>query len=102
MTILSDVLYKIEDDKQTLLEIFCPGCGYCHPFRTRGPGPVWSFDGNVKAPTFSPSMLVNKHDPESRCHSFVERGQIRFLTDCHHDLAGKTVPLPPLPDWMRD
>lgn len=30
------------------------------------------------------------------CHSFVEQGQIRYLTDCTHKFAGQTVPLP---DW---
>jgi hypothetical protein len=28
------------------------------------------------------------------CHSFVTDGQIQFLTDCTHALAGKTVELP--------
>lgn len=99
---LSEVLVKIEDENQTLLQVWCPGCERLHPFRTRGPGPVWTFDGNLDAPTFAPSMLVNKHHPASRCHSFVRAGEIQFLGDCHHGLAGKTVPLPPLPDWARD
>ena len=99
MMLLSDVLVKIEDDRQTLLLIWCPGCEQLHPFRTRGSGPVWTFDGNAEAPTFAPSMLVNKHDPPSRCHSFVRAGQIQFLDDCFHSLAGQTLPLPPLPDW---
>lgn len=30
------------------------------------------------------------------CHSFVTEGQIHFLADCTHDLAGHTVDLP---DW---
>lgn len=102
MSVLSNVLFKIEDEKQTLLMVWCPGCEQLHPFRTRGPGAVWTFDGNVEAPTFAPSMLVNKHHPPSRCHSFVRSGQIEFLSDCHHALAGKTVPLPPLPDWVRN
>lgn len=28
------------------------------------------------------------------CHSFVRDGQIEFLSDCTHALAGKTVSLP--------
>jgi hypothetical protein len=47
-------------------------------------------------PTFTPSLLVSKDYPESRCHSFVTEGQIRFLADSHHKLAGQTVDLP---DW---
>jgi hypothetical protein len=29
------------------------------------------------------------------CHSFVRDGQIEFLSDCTHALAGTTVPLTP-------
>ena len=47
---------------------------------------------------------LRKHGDESRslnfscyiCHSFVKDGQIQFLSDCSHELAGQTVPLP---DW---
>lgn len=31
----------------------------------------------------------------SCCHSFVTDGQIQFLGDCTHSLAGQTVPLRP-------
>lgn len=31
------------------------------------------------------------------CHSFVEVGRIRFLSDCTHLLAGQTVVLPDMP-----
>jgi hypothetical protein len=30
----------------------------------------------------------------NQCHSFIRNGQIQFLSDCHHELAGKTVDLP--------
>jgi hypothetical protein len=69
--------------------IYCPGCKSHHVFDTR-----WTFNGDFEKPTFSPSMLVNQHRPESRCHSFVTDGKIQFLSDCFHDLAGKTVELP--------
>jgi cytochrome c1 len=32
------------------------------------------------------------------CHSFVRDGQIEFLADCTHGLAGQTAPLLPWPD----
>lgn len=79
----------------------CPGCGYDHAF-TVGPqnsadvaatSARWTFNGSLEAPTFSPSLLCNKDTPSLRCHSFVEDGKIRFLTDCFHKLAGKTVEL---------
>jgi len=68
--------------------IFCPGCNTHHLFDSR-----WSFNGDFEKPTFSPSMLVNNHDPKSRCHSFVADGKIQFLNDCFHRYAGKTLDL---------
>ena len=85
-----------EGESQTMVVVHCPGCGLGHPFRTRGDGPKWTWNGDMEAPTFSPSMLVNKDYPKSRCHSFVENGKIRFLGDCHHDLKNTTVDLPDL------
>jgi hypothetical protein len=75
----------------------CPGCGYGHAFTVKSdePGwPVWSWNGDIDKPTFSPSLLVNASRPESRCHSFVKDGRIQFRWDCHHELKGKTVDLP--------
>ena len=56
----------------------------------------WTFNGNFEKPTFSPSMLVQypKENPETghvREHFFVKDGKIQYLSDCHHDMAGKTV-----------
>ena len=40
--------------------------------------------------------LDGKIEPRERvCHSYIKDGQIQFLTDCTHALAGKTVPLEP-------
>lgn len=36
-----------------LLSFYCPGCKCSHGFDSR-----WTFDGNMEAPTFSPSLLV--------------------------------------------
>lgn len=70
--------------------IHCPGCKSGHLFDSR-----WKFNGNLINPTFTPSMLINKdHPEETRCHSYVTDGFIRFLEDCDHELAGKTVRLP--------
>lgn len=102
---------------------WCPGCDQPHVVATGASG--WSWDGNVDAPTISPSILVTSghHSPGfragdgcwcsfnekrvaegkepssfncERCHSFVKAGQIQFLGDCSHKLAGQTVPIP---DW---
>ncbi len=78
----------------------CPGCGEDHMFTTNieaRPQGVWSFNGDLDKPTFSPSLLVNgsKYKEDLvRCHSFVTDGEIQFLSDCDHGLAGRTVELP--------
>lgn len=89
-------------DRQSGSFLFhCPGCGFAHvvTITRSSPGPVWSWDGNRERPTFSPSLLVTippfESYPGVRCHSFIRSGRIEFLSDCHHQLAGKTVDLPP-------
>jgi hypothetical protein len=91
---------------------FCPGCNEHHSFSTvqwirrrwnsetrkyedEGPGPVWSFNGNMDKPTFSPSLVYP--DKKPRCHLFLTDGRIQYLSDCGHALAGQTVDLPFLP-----
>lgn len=97
---MKTVLYRVEPAEGTIeLGFECPGCGCAHSFRIEGPGPVWRFDGNMERPTFAPSLLVRGWINESendRCHSFVRDGQIQFLSDCTHALAGQTVPLTPI------
>lgn len=116
---LRGVLRTIADGR---LGFWCPGCDEMHVV-TSG----WTFDGNYDAPTLSPSILVrgghhapnwqgpncwcnfNERHPDqaqtrfkcSICHSFVRGGNIEFLGDCTHELAGKTVPLT-VPDHFRD
>jgi len=65
--------------------IFCPACKYAHPIDNR-----WHFNGDLDKPTFSPSLLVHA---QYVCHSFVTDGNIQFLSDCTHELAGQTVEL---------
>lgn len=81
----------------------CPGCGALHaPVvkdgtgpRPAGQGPVWGWNGSMDAPTFTPSLLVRWPGGRSEvCHSFITDGQIQFLGDCTHALAGQTVPIP--------
>jgi hypothetical protein len=74
-------------DENTLI-FECPGCGYGHPFDLKR----WEWNGRMDKPTFSPSLLILP--PGKRCHSFVRDGQIQFLNDSAHALAGKTVELP--------
>lgn len=107
-------LLRVDDSR---VRFTCPGCGDVHMVDTTR----WKWNGDMEKPTFSPSLLIrtghhvpNRKDegcwctfneeqraagkPETRfecyvCHSFVRDGQIQFLSDCTHSLAGKTVPL---------
>jgi hypothetical protein len=78
---------------------FCPGCDHAHIFYTAGPV-VWTFDGNLEAPTFTPSLLNTCPDhpdeKQRRCHLLLTAGKLHFCADCSHELAGTVVDLP---DW---
>lgn len=96
---------------------WCPACEEMHVIFDR-----WQFNGNVQCPTFTPSVKITGkktvkvngrwtgewvRGPDGKalddcCHYFLTDGQIRFQPDCKHALAGKTVPLPPLPDFLTD
>lgn len=95
-TVLSKIL-RGGDDNRIYFE--CPGCGVPHGLAVgEGDGPRWGWDGNVDAPTFTPSVLVNftYAGKPAVCHSFVTGGRIQFLGDCTHELAFQTVDIP---DW---
>lgn len=96
---------------------FCPGCNSAHGFRTNNwPKPEglteeetelfkekWTWNNDVNKPTISPSIhvfkIIGKNKKghsirETICHSFIENGNIRFLSDSKHILKGQTVELP--------
>lgn len=80
---------------------WCPGCKCAHHVTT-DIEPAWHFDGDVNLPTFSPSVRVYRPAEKDRaeetlCHLFLTKGNLLFLSDCKHDLAGQTIPLPDLP-----
>lgn len=122
MSRLSAKLRGLEGD---MLAFRCPGCQEYHVVSvTAG---RWSWNGDVDHPTFSPSILVQSgHYAEGKqgkigsgcwcdynarhpshpspfrcrqCHCFVYDGQIRYLADCSHELAGQAVDLP---DWPEE
>lgn len=108
------------------LHIWCPGCNSLHAVALQGPDGdlpsiCWEWDGDLAQPTISPSILVygsvflhedgtqcpNWHDDyqtrthtQGPCHSFVRAGRWEFLSDSAHHLAGQTVDMVPLPDWL--
>lgn len=104
----------------------CPGCvaggpdGYdgIHSLPVNAPPkldrPSWDWDGNLEAPTLSPSILTNgtRGDPTRlrddgspvfpRCHSYLRAGIFEFLKDCEHPLVGQKVPILDLPEWAEN
>lgn len=96
---------------------YCPACQEMHAFAVDKPfrnGAQWTFDGNLDAPTFSPSMNIRTGPrptvPVGRldagkidvCHYFLKAGRLQYLGDCTHAMSGQTVPLPELPEGLRD
>ena len=82
--------YGPDINGQTQYWFNCPGCKNTHAFHV----PHWTWNGSFDKPTFNPSLLCNGHDPQSRCHLFITAGKIEFLSDCYHELAGKTLEIP--------
>lgn len=91
----STKLLRIEPAKGDTLGAFahyCPGCDSLHLL----PG-TWTFDGNLLAPTFSPSFRQGIN-----CHYNLVAGLLHFHPDSTHHLKGTTVPLPDLPAEYMD
>jgi hypothetical protein len=97
---------------------WCPGCRCPHflplevlewPSEQPYDGPLWRWNGDVNAPTFTPSVKcghdrwVDPEDPatviEARttCHSLVAGGRIQFLDDSSGHLLRGTHDLPEFP-----
>lgn len=80
---------------------WCPGCAMNHVIYTiptaQPNGHTWQFDGNMDAPTFTPSINI-----VGQCHYFLRAGRIEYCGDSKHSLAGKTVDLPDLASLGED
>lgn len=89
---------KLIEYGSNTLGFTCPGCGYDHSVTVKGKknesGASWGWNESMERPTFTPSIGVFMSVPKMRCHSFVKDGQIQFLNDSFHKLAGKTVEIP--------
>ncbi len=106
------------------LHYWCEGCDEFHGVVVEGAG-AWGFNGDHERPTFTPSVLVrsghflspgkrcwcdyNREHPDDPdkftckvCHTFIRDGQVQFLADCTHALAGQTRPMVEIPEAHRD
>jgi len=115
---MSEVAQVLRGGEVDYLHFWCPGCDERHQIVTGRPDPGirWDWDGSLEAPTISPSLLVTGkqwpeefsfHKPSHHvapgepivCHSFIRAGQIEYLSDSTHNLAGQTVPMLPVDQW---
>jgi hypothetical protein len=98
---------------------WCPACEQGHPLPSKY---GWTFDGNLEAPTFTPSFKHTGKQPinvdgvwtgewvrdkdgkavDWCCHYIITAGQVAYCSDCTHSLAGKTILMPDLPPHLRD
>lgn len=80
--------FRLSDDGMYIF--YCPGCNQYHYFRVNKEkgGPCWDFNFDYYKPTVTPSVLITG---KKRCHSFIKDGQIQYLSDCEHHLAGQTI-----------
>ena len=110
---MKSMLRRVDDHgtRYEALMFCCPGCAVMHEHSSGlhmlavnsvVKSPSWDWDGDLDAPTLSPSILTRSPRPagERVCHSFLRAGVFEFLADCTHPLAGQHVPIPDLPDWV--
>ena len=72
--------------------------------KTRAGTHCWSWNGDVEKPTIRPSILndFRPHDPLVN-HIWITDGQVIFLSDCSHELAGQTLDLLDIElKWRRE
>lgn len=85
---MKPVMSPVQNEDDSYI-FWCPACECAHGINSR-----WQFDGDLVTPTISPSLLSQG---EHRCHLFVKKGKIQYLSDCTHDLAAQTIDMEPLP-----
>lgn len=80
---------------------WCPACNELHAIAVGKPnrsGAVWTFNGDLESPTFTPSVRCFTIDDDGKretlCHYFITNGQIVYCSDNPHALNGQTVELP--------
>lgn len=95
------------------LRFWCQGCHALHSVRVQlatrlngvKDGPLWSWDGNLDAPTISPSVKCTWEygdgEPAGCCHLFLKAGVIEYLGDCTHECKNLKVRLLDLPTWAE-
>jgi len=77
---------KFEHMKDGSVWFYCPGCE-CHH---RVDATRWKITGAGDRITIYPSIRNDFGDGRI-CHMYVISGQLKYLNDCWHKLAGQTI-----------
>lgn len=87
---------------------YCHGCGRAHVIRVVHND--WSlshnqfvsaFDGNMESPTFPDNLTFPAEGDFPFCHVRVTSGEIEYLGDCDHALAGTTVTMKDVAEYRK-
>lgn len=83
-------------------EFKCPACGHAHNVPINSGENTWKMSGTDESPTLEPSIL--NYIPKEKivddktiiektevCHLFIRSGQIEYLSDSQHHLAGNII-----------
>ena len=101
-----DRMILVDEHGERTALLYMPGLPMHVQIKLTGPHPVWGWNGDLKRPTFSPSILTRiPWGPERKeivNHVFIQDGMISYLNDCTHEFAGKTMELPKLQDWPEE
>lgn len=94
----------LPDHGREVAMLFMPGVPCPVMIGISGEHPVWKWNGDKQAPTFSPSILTRLpwDGKEVVNHVFIRDGKIQYLGDCSHEYSGKTIELPRLSEWPED
>ena len=73
---------------------FCPVCNETHELKYG----KWRFSGNIKSPSFSPSLVMTwtrtiDEVVVRKCHLSIKNGIITYHGDCSHECKNKTMPM---------
>lgn len=102
------IKYYEKDSGEQGYVFWCLACKRRHslPLANSPNGHLWTFDGNHRYPTFSPSLHLTGSGgsyvdrkwvavgaPVTICHLHVQYGMLVYTADCPHLFAGQTHPM---------
>ena len=88
---------KVHPTDSTMYMFWDVGLQQPNAFYIRGDR-GWAWNGDFDKPTVTPSVLLTIEN--ERSHLFIRDGKIQYLSDCTHELAGKTIEMVDFPeDW---